>query len=101
MSTNPLTTLNRYRTRRFAATIAATAVLSGGVMALTAGTASAMPFNCVGLREYQLEAVKDASSAFGSYTTAVLEEDDFNAYEDLPRLPGVHAGRVVLAGAPR
>jgi hypothetical protein len=82
MSTSLLTTLKRYRTRRFAATMAAAAVLSGGVMASTAGTASAMP-DCVGLRAYQLEAVKNASYAFGSYTTFVLEEDDFNAYEEL------------------
>ncbi len=62
--------------------MAAAAVLSGGVMALTAGTPSAMP-DCVGMRAYQLQSVKNASNAFGSYTTAVLEEDDFNAYEDL------------------
>ncbi len=80
MSTNPLTTLKRYRTR-FTATMAAVAILSGGVMALTAGTASAMP-DCVGMRAYQLEAVKNASYSFGSYTTDVLEEDDLGAYEE-------------------
>ena len=59
MSTSPLTTLKRYRTR-FTATMAAVAVLSGGAVALTAGTASAEP-DCVGMRAYQLEAAKNAS----------------------------------------
>ena len=74
MSTNPLTTLKRYRTR-FTATMAAVAILSGGVVALTAGTASALPV-CVTLREFRAEDVQTASHSFGLYTTAVLEEDD-------------------------
>ena len=64
MSTSPLTTLKRYRTR-FTATMAAVAVLSGGVVALTAGTASALPV-CVTLREWRGEDVQAASYSFGS-----------------------------------
>ena len=79
MSTSPLTTLKRYRTR-FTATMAAVAVLSGGVVALTAGTASALPV-CVTLREWRGEDVQAASYSFGQYTTAVLEEDDDAAYQ--------------------
>ena len=49
-------------------------------MALTAGTASAMPV-CVTLREARRRTVQAASESFGNYTTAVLEQDDDAAYE--------------------
>ena len=79
MGTSTLTTLNRYRTR-VTATIAAVAILSGGVVALTAGAASALPIDpardCAAYRS----AATLASTFFGMYTTDVLEGNDEGAY---------------------
>ncbi len=76
MSASPLTILKRYRSR-LTATMAAVAILSGGVVALTAGAASALPIDdCAAYRT----AVTLAGQFFGMYTTDVLEGYDEAAY---------------------
>ena len=87
MSTSLLTTLKRYRTRRFAATMAAAAVLSGGVMALTAGTASAMP-DCVGMRAYQLRSCEERELRVRLVHDGCARGGRLQRLRGPPRLPG-------------
>jgi hypothetical protein len=73
--------------RRFVASLAAAVTLSGLGVALTAGSASALPPECRQLAVAYNDAAYNAGRDFGSYTTDVIEgnwdaaADEFAEYQ--------------------